>query len=243
MINVKNLYKDFGTNRVIDALSCDIKDSECVVVIGPSGSGKSTFLRCLNELEEPTFGEIWLDGSLLTPVDPYLHREVIKSSATFKKLIAKGITADDAIKKIKKEDLLKKHEGSEYSSLMKDLYNKNHLDINLARQKMGMVFQHFNLFNNLTVMNNLTLAPIKLKLKSKEEAEAKALELLDRIALGEGVSPVFYMGKDGKEKVLNGVYVLHGKNGYELRKKTPYVNSLLAGDRNSPSMSGCIGRV
>ena len=185
MINVKNLYKDFGTNRVIDALSCDIKDNECVVVIGPSGSGKSTFLRCLNELEEPTFGEIWLDGSLLTPVDPYLHREVIKSSATFKKLIAKGITEDDAIKKIKKEDLLKKHEGSEYSSLMKDLYNKNHLDINLARQKMGMVFQHFNLFNNLTVMNNLTLAPIKLKLKSKEEAEAKALELLDRIGLTE----------------------------------------------------------
>lgn len=185
MINVKNLYKDFGSNRVIDALSCDIKDNECVVVIGPSGSGKSTFLRCLNELEEPTYGEIWLDGSLLTPVDPYLHTEIIKSSATFKKLISKGMSEDEAIIKIKKEDLLKKHEGTEYSSLMKSLYNKNHLDINLARQKMGMVFQHFNLFNNLTVMNNLTLAPVKLKLKSKEEAEAKALELLERIGLTE----------------------------------------------------------
>ena len=183
MINVKNLYKDFGSNRVIDALSCDIKDNECVVVIGPSGSGKSTFLRCLNELEEPTYGEIWLDGSLLTPVDPYLHPEIIKSSSTFKKLIANGLTEDETIVKIKKEDLLKKHEGTEYSSLMKALYSKNHLNINLARQKMGMVFQHFNLFNNLTVMNNLTLAPVKLKLKTKEEAEAKALELLERIGL------------------------------------------------------------
>ena len=185
MINVKNLYKDFGSNRVIDALSCDIKDNECVVVIGPSGSGKSTFLRCLNELEEPTYGEIWIDGSLLTPVDPYLHPEVIKSSATCKKLIAKGFSEDDAVLKIKKEDLLKKHEGSEYSSLMKKLYKENHLDINLARQRMGMVFQHFNLFNNLTVMDNLTLAPVKLNLKTKEEAEAKALELLERIGLTE----------------------------------------------------------
>ena len=185
MINVKNLYKDFGKNRVIDALSCDIKDNECVVVIGPSGSGKSTFLRCLNSLEEPTYGEIWLDGKMLTPTDPYLHPEIIKASATFKKLTSGGLSDDEAIQKIKKEDLLKNHEGPEYKSLIKKHYADNHIDINLARQKMGMVFQHFNLFNNLTVMDNLTLAPVKLKLKTREQAEAKAMELLERIGLPE----------------------------------------------------------
>ena len=185
MINVKNLYKDFGKNRVIDALSCDIKDNECVVVIGPSGSGKSTLLRCLNRLEEPTYGEIWLDNQLLTPVDPYLHPEIIRASSTYKKLISNGMNEDSAITDIKKNDLLKRFEGSEYKSMMKDLFKNNYLDINLARRKMGMVFQHFNLFNNLTVIKNLTLAPIKLGLKTKEEAEAKAMELLERIGLPE----------------------------------------------------------
>ena len=185
MIKVKNLYKDFGKCRVIDALSCDINDNECVVVIGPSGSGKSTFLRCLNSLEEPTYGEIWLDGKMLTPTDPYLHPDIIKSSTTFKKLTSGGISEDDALAKIKKEDLLRRHEGSEYKTLMKNHYSENHIDINLARQKMGMVFQHFNLFNNLTVMDNLTLAPVKLKLKTREQAEAKAMELLERIGLPE----------------------------------------------------------
>ena len=60
---------------------------------------------------------------------------------------------------------------------------ENRLDINIARQQMGMVFQHFNLFNNLTVLQNLTIAPVKLKVKTKEEAEARALELLERIGL------------------------------------------------------------
>ncbi len=185
MINVRNLFKDFGKNRVIDGLSCDIKDNECVVVIGPSGSGKSTLLRCLNRLEEPTYGEIWLDGQLLTPVDPYLHKDIISKSSTFKSLIDKGASEDDAIKEIKEKDLLKRFEGSEYKALIKKTLSENYLDINIARQKMGMVFQHFNLFNNLTVIKNLTLAPIKLGLKTKEEAEAKAMELLERIGLPE----------------------------------------------------------
>lgn len=170
---------------MIDALSCDINDNECVVVIGPSGSGKSTFLRCLNSLEEPTYGEIWFDGKMLTPPDPYLHPDIIKASNTYKKLTSGNTDGADAVAKIKKEDLLKRHEGREYASLLKKFDAENHLDINIARQRMGMVFQHFNLFNNLTVMDNLTLAPVKLKLKTKEQAEAKAMELLERIGLPE----------------------------------------------------------
>ncbi len=183
MISVRNIYKNFGDVKVLKGISCEIEKGERVVIVGPSGSGKSTLLRCMNLLEEPTWGEIWLDDSLLTPVDPYLHFDVIKASKTYARLISEGMADHDAIMKIKSEDLLKKNEGSEAQSLVKEIYKGNHIDVNLARQRMGMVFQHFNLFNNLTVIQNMTLAPIKLKLKSKAEAEGKAKELLERVGL------------------------------------------------------------
>ena len=185
VISVKNLYKDFGKLRVLSGLSLDIKRGERVVLIGPSGSGKSTLLRCLNQMEEPTYGEVWLEDSLLTAPDPYLHFDIIRASRTYQKLVAKGMSDTDCIQKIKTEDLLKKHEGKAYHSMMKTLEKENRIDINLARQRMGMVFQHFNLFANMTVMQNLTLAPIKLKNKTPAEAEAKAMELLTRIGLAD----------------------------------------------------------
>ena len=185
MISVKNLYKDFGKVRVLSGLSLDIKRGERVVLIGPSGSGKSTLLRCLNQMEEPTYGEVWLEDSLLTAPDPYLHFDIIRASRTYQKMTAKGMSDMDCIQKIKAEDLLGKHEGKTYHSMMKMLEKENRIDINLARQRMGMVFQHFNLFANMTVLQNLTLAPIKLKNKTPAEAEAKAMELLTRIGLPE----------------------------------------------------------
>ena len=170
-------------------MSTEIAEGEVVSIIGASGSGKSTLLRCMNLLEFPTFGEVWMEGKLLTPVDPYLHPEVITASKTFKKLVAEGMDEDAAIAKIKAEDLLNEKfsaaEGKEYKAAIKKIYEENHIDINLARQKMGMVFQQFNLFNNKTVLENLTLAPVKLKIKTKEEAEAKAMELLKRIGLAD----------------------------------------------------------
>ena len=126
MIDVKNLSKSFGDHLVLDNLTEHISEGEKVVIIGPSGSGKSTFLRCLNLLETPTAGSIYVDGAEIT--DPKC-------------------------------------------------------DINLHRQKMGMVFQHFNLFNNMTILRNMTLAPMTLLKKSKEDAEARALALLRRVGL------------------------------------------------------------
>ena len=85
---------------------------------------------------------------------------------------------------IKDKDLLnEKNEGKSYKKLMKEYYKEHSIDVNLGRQKMGMCFQHFNLFNNLTIMNNLILAPVELKLMSKEEAIEKASTLLKRIGL------------------------------------------------------------
>lgn len=126
IIKVDNLQKSFGDLKVLKGVSTEIRKGDVMVVIGPSGSGKSTFLRCLNRLEEPSGGGIYLDGVDIT--DPKVN-------------------------------------------------------INIHRQKMGMVFQQFNLFPHMTVLANMTIGPIKLLKKSKEEAEARALELLDRVGL------------------------------------------------------------
>ena len=185
MISVKNLYKDFGNLHILKAVSCEVKKGEKVVLIGPSGSGKSTLLRCINQLETPTFGEIWMDGKLLTAPDPYLHFDVIRLSKTYLDLTAAGVDDASAIQRIKAEDLLKKKEGAPYHAALKQIENENRIDIDAARQKMGMVFQHFNLFSNMTILQNLTFAPVQLKLKTKAEAEERARELLARIGLSD----------------------------------------------------------
>lgn len=128
MISVKNLCKKFNDLEVLKGVSTEIDKGEKVAIIGPSGSGKSTFLRCLNLLEEPTSGEIWFEGQLIT--DPKV-------------------------------------------------------DITKIREHMGMVFQSFNLFANKTVMDNITLAPVKLGLMDQEQARETALKLLKRVNLAE----------------------------------------------------------
>lgn len=126
MIKVRNLQKSFGDNHVLNGIDVDIRKGECVCVIGPSGSGKSTFLRCLNLLENPEEGEIFINGQDI--MDPKLN-------------------------------------------------------VDKYRENLGMVFQHFNLFPNMTVKQNITLAPVRLKKWTKEEADTKAIELLRKVGL------------------------------------------------------------
>lgn len=128
MIRIENLHKSFGDLEVLKGINEHISHGEVVVVIGPSGSGKSTFLRCLNLLETPTDGEIYIDDELI---------------------------------------------------------NSPKADVNKIRQKMGMVFQHFNLFPHLTIMENITLAPVLLKKMTKPEAIKKGEELLKKVGLSE----------------------------------------------------------
>lgn len=127
-ILVEHLVKKYGDNTVLNDINVSINEGDVVCVIGPSGSGKSTFLRCLNQLEEASSGDIIIDGANLT--------------------------------------------------------DKN-TDINQVRQHIGMVFQHFNLFPHLSILENIVLAPTDLSRLSKDEAEKKALELLERVGLAD----------------------------------------------------------
>lgn len=126
IIRVKNMTKAYGDNVVLENINTEIKQGDIIAIIGPSGCGKSTFIRTLNLLEQPTKGELYIDG----------------------------------------ENILE--EGH---------------DINKMRQKVGMVFQHFNLFPNMTILKNITLAPMKTKGISKEDAEKLAMSLLTRVGL------------------------------------------------------------
>ncbi len=127
-IEVKNLRKNFGQLEVLKGINEVINVGEVVSIIGPSGSGKSTFLRCLNLLEVPTSGEVYVEGV--------------------------------------------------------NIADKN-INLDKHRQKIGMVFQHFNVFPHLTALENITITPILEKGMSKSDAETKAKSLLKMVGLEE----------------------------------------------------------
>ena len=127
MIEIKGLRKAFGADEVLKGIDLSIDEKEVVVIIGPSGSGKSTLLRCMNHLEEPTAGEVVVDGITLS----------------------------------------------------------SEANINKVREEVGMVFQRFNLFPHMTVLENIMLAPMKVKRVARDAAEKTARELLARVGLAE----------------------------------------------------------
>jgi polar amino acid transport system ATP-binding protein len=128
MVVIKDLHKKFGDLEVLKGVNTEIRKGEVVVILGPSGSGKSTILRCINRLEEPTSGHIYIDGVEIT--------------------------------------------GAK-------------VDINKMRQRVGMVFQQFNLFPHMSALGNVILAPMRVQKKPKKEAEKIGLELLKKVGLSD----------------------------------------------------------
>jgi putative lysine transport system ATP-binding protein len=188
ILSIKNLGKTFGDHEVLTDISLNVNKGEIVCVLGASGSGKSTLLRCVNLLETPSKGEIYYHDEVITDVDPYLHDYVIMMSNTFKKLAAaKDGDEKAALELIKKDRLLKKHEGKLFKNAIKELYKNNSLSINKTREKIGMVFQSFNLFNNMSVMKNLCIAPRKVQKRDPQEIKALADKYLAVVGMSQYV--------------------------------------------------------
>ena len=176
MIKVTNLHKNFGELEVLKGVTEHIHKGEVVSIIGSSGSGKSTFLRCLNLLEMPSMGKITFQEHVLYESNTLEIKQKIRN---LKQSLAPA--------------KLKNH--AEYIALQKELQiaktndhqMKKDIDqiLNIHRQKMGMVFQHFNVFPNRTVLDNITLAPIMTKKMDKVAAEQKAQELLEFVGLSD----------------------------------------------------------
>lgn len=127
MIDIKDLKKDFGKVSVLKGVNLSVDEGEVVVIIGPSGSGKSTILRCINYLEEPTGGEIVVDGISMT----------------------------------------------------------SETNVDMVRKEVGMVFQRFHLFPHMTALENIMLAPMKVRKLSRAQAEEEARQLLQKVGLSE----------------------------------------------------------
>ena len=142
MIEIKGLHKSFDNEEVLKGVDVKVDEGEVIVIIGPSGSGKNTFLRCINLLEKPDSGEVWIDNEQIN---------------------AKGV------------------------------------NVNKVREKMGMVFQHFNLFPHMTVRQNITMAPVQLKKMNKEQANEKCMELLKIVGL-EDKADVYPIQLSGGQK-------------------------------------------
>ena len=178
ILSVKDLHKSFKSLKVLQGVTIDINKGDVVAIIGPSGCGKSTFLRCLNMLETPTIGQIVLNGEYLYKNERvYLKREM-KALLALKKQKLFDEEAQAKYKAVEAEYLaLRKIE--------KEIEKQANKNIDKQRQKIGMVFQQFNLFPHLTVMQNITLAPIKLKKMPKEDAQKLALNLLEKVGLAD----------------------------------------------------------
>ena len=136
LVRIENLHKSFGDLKVLKGIDLTVEAGETVVLLGSSGSGKSTLLRCVNFMEEPTAGKVYLNGEMV---------------------------------------------GTEHGGTMK--YNE--AELCRLRSRIGMVFQHFNLFPHLTIMENCTLAPIWVRKMAKKDAEDVAMEYLTKVKIPE----------------------------------------------------------
>jgi polar amino acid transport system ATP-binding protein len=137
IVRIEKLNKYFGSNRVLADVDLEVAQGEKICIIGPSGSGKSTLLRCINRLEQPTSGRVWIDGA---PI---------------------GFTVDAA--------------GRERVA--------PEADLNRHRKSVGMVFQNFNLWGHMTVLQNIIEAPIRVRKLERPTALRIADQLLARVGL------------------------------------------------------------
>ena len=141
LLRIVDLHKHFASLEVLAGINLEVRRGEKVSIIGPSGSGKTTLLRCINFLEKPSAGQIYIDGNLIG----------------------------------------EKRIGDRYALL-------SDRELAKERQEIGFVFQRFNLFPHLTALGNVTIAPQKVLGLSREEADKRGREMLEKVGLGHKIN-------------------------------------------------------
>ena len=169
IISISHISKTFENMEVIKDISLDVYKGDVICIIGPSGSGKSTFIRCINGLSSPSNGTIYYKNERIDRTRAkLLHRENVRYRTA---------------KKRKTRDELQKEKEIHIENISNIKKDTEGVNINLVRSKIGMVFQSFNLFNNMNVLKNCTIAQRKVLKRSKEEAEEIALRNLEKVGM------------------------------------------------------------
>lgn len=181
MLCANHLYKAFGKNEVLKDISLSVAQGEVLAIIGPSGSGKTTLLRCINQFETIDYGEIIVCGDQMVAIEEQRESEWIVEEIP---------TKDGALQKSRIEKV--KNPG-------KAVYADKET-LRKVRLNIGLVFQNFNLFPHFSVMRNITEAPISVLGKSKQEAEAIAMELLKKMGLAEKANEYPYQLSGGQQQ-------------------------------------------
>ena len=192
LIRINNLAKHFGDNKVLRDINLTVNKGDVISVIGRSGSGKSTFLRCINQLEVPTKGQIWFKEYLIGDFTAYYFKRIAREKQKFaisKKEILKdpNLSKDEkkcriaAILKVRDEKITENK--NKIVEIKENVESYKTLDINKYRSNVNMVFQQFNLFNNLNVLDNCILAQVNVLKRSKAEAREIALEKLSLVGM------------------------------------------------------------
>ena len=156
LIRVDKITKAYGDTTILKDVSLSVHEGEVLVILGPSGCGKSTLLRCMNGLERIQSGSVSYRGEAINEGVGSKHSD-----------------SSDGSKSVSGDKRTKRRGSSSERSLAK------------IRQKVGMVFQSYELFPHKRVLDNITLAPVKVQGRNRKEAEAEARELLDRVGLAE----------------------------------------------------------
>jgi len=172
ILEINHIAKTFSEHEVLKDISLDVYKGDVITIIGPSGSGKSTFIRCINRMTHPTEGSVYYRGKRIdNSTSKLLHRERVRY-----KNALKHCTNDH-------EAVLEENKHIELKIAIKN--DTKDVKINLVRAKVGMVFQSFNLFSNMDVLKNCTIAQRKVLKRSKEDAEKIALDNLTKVGMAD----------------------------------------------------------
>jgi polar amino acid transport system ATP-binding protein len=196
ILSATHVFKAFEKNEVLKDISFSVAQGEVVAIIGPSGSGKTTLLRCINQFETVDYGEITVCGDKMVTIEEKRETEWIQTEIEVE-MLPDASAAEELLEEVAvtKETQLVERVINPGRSVYADKETLRKIRLNI-----GLVFQNFNLFPHFSVLRNITEAPVAVLGKSKQEAEAIAMELLQKMGLAAKANEYPYQLSGGQQQ-------------------------------------------